>query len=483
MSKRAAWLSFIVVCGWAMSGLAYAQQAQIRQELFAQADQALAAANEAQANVLAPVSYGDAAERYRRAEQNLERGRSLQDIREDLAKATGLFRQSIERAAVARVSLTDSVQARDDALASEAPKYSVELWRDAEETFAEAARRLELGNLNRARRLADDAEEEYRAAELDAIETNYFAATRELIEQAKRQRVERYAPKTLARAEGLLSQAESRLRENRYDTDQPRSLAREARDEAAHSIYLASRVKALSDRDMSAEDLLLEAEQPVRRIAGDLDLVAKFDEGFDGPTAAIVEQIDQLQADSQTLAEREEQVAFLREELSVLEAQLGEESERRQLQEQIQQRFEQLASVFTREEALVLRQGDEVIVRLALNFDSGSAVIKPDYYGLLRRIQSAIDLFPDSRVEVQGHTDSFGDDAFNLKLSQDRSEAVRQYLLANMELGKTEIESVGLGETVPLANNETPEGRARNRRIDLLIQPNMSRLRTALADM
>jgi flagellar motor protein MotB len=50
-----------------------------------------------------------------------------------------------------------------------------------------------------------------------------------------------------------------------------------------------------------------------------------------------------------------------------------------------------------------------------------------------------------------------------------------------MALGATTLDAVGYGETVPLANNETPEGRTRNRRIDLLIQPNMERLRSALA--
>jgi OOP family OmpA-OmpF porin len=459
----------------------FAQQAEVRQELFGAADRAMQEANEAGANVLAPDSYQDASDRYRRAEQNLSRGRSLQDIRTDLAEAVRLFQQAIDRAQIARVSITAAVQAREDAVSAEAQKYSPQLWSDAEETFRDAASRLESGNLNRARNAADDAEREYRAAELDAIETNYLAAARKLIEDAKDQRVDRYAPKTLARAQSLLAQAESELRQNRYDTDYPRSLARQARYEAELSIYLAGKVKAVSDREVTVEDLLIEAQEPISRVAGNLDLVAEFDQGYDAPTQAIIGRIGELLASDQTRREVEEQLAVLETEMTQLETELGQESEQRKLQEQIQRRFQQVAAVFTKEEAQVLRQGDNVIVRLALNFDSGSSVIRPEYFTLLRKIQTAIDVFPDSRVEVQGHTDSFGADDLNLELSEDRAEAVRRYLLANMTLGETAIEAVGFGETSPLANNETAEGRARNRRIDLLIEPNMERLTAALS--
>lgn len=455
------------------------QQAELRAQLFAAADAAMAVANDAQASVLAPASYEQAAQRYRRAEENLSRGRALDDIRADLAEAVGLFQQATERTELARVGLSEAYQARQDALAADAPTYAESNWRDAEVTFADAVRRLEAGNMNRDR--GREAEQEYREAELTAIENNYLSGARRLIEQANDQRVNRYAPKTLARAESLLAEAEERLRTDRYDTDLPRSLAREANYEARHSMYLASRIRAVGDRDITNEDLLLDAEASLMQIAGNLDQVVELDNGFAEPTAAILERIDSLQRDRETLDQREERVAFLEEELARLESQLGEESERRQVQEQIQQRFQQLAAVFTRDEAIVLRRGDDIIVRMSLNFDVGSSVIKPEYFPLLRKIQTAIDVFPGSRVEVQGHTDSFGADEMNLRLSEQRASAVQQYLLANMDdLGATTITAVGYGETVPLASNETPEGRTRNRRIDLLITPDLDALAAAL---
>lgn len=459
-----------------------AQNTALRDRLFAEADRAMQAANELSADVLAPESYEEAAEHYREAESDLERGRDVEDIREALAEASRYFAKAAEAAELARVTLTDAIAAREDARVADAPRFAADQWREAEEEFADAARRLESGRLDRAQRSGESAREQYRAAELLAIEANYLSGARQLIERAHRERVDRHAPKTLAKAESLLAEAETRLRNDRYDTDLPRSLAREANYEARHSMYLARRLEALDDRDITAEELLLESETPLIRIAGQLDLVAELDEGYEPTTNAITAAIDELAADRELLSQRTERLAFLEEEMSRLEAQLGEESERRQLQEQIQQSFEQLAAVFTREEATVLRRGNDVIVRMSLRFESGSAEIKPQYFSLLRKIQTAIDVFPDSRVEIQGHTDSFGADDFNRRLSEERARAVQGYLMANMDhLGATQITAVGYGETVPLANNETREGRARNRRIDLLISPNMDVLMQRLA--
>lgn len=459
-----------------LAGPAFGQDQDLRAQLFAQADAAMKAANQVNANILAPISYETAARHYRDAEDDLKRGRSLDGIRADLANAVTSFNQAAEATKLTRVTLSDAIAARDDAAEAEADKFAGEPWRDAEQTFAGAARRLEDGNLNRARRDAGTAEEKYREAELMAIDTNYLSGARTRIAEAQKQRVKRYAPKTLAKAERLLEEAESSLRRDRYDTDYPRTLAREANYEAQHSMYLANRIKSVNDKNLSEEDLLLEAETPLIQVAGELDLVAEFDEGFEKPAASIVEAIESLRADRETLAQRDERITFLENEMASLEAQLGEESEQRKVQDEIQQRFQRIAAVFTKDEAQVLRRGNDVIVRMGLNFDSGSSVIKPEYFTLLRKIQTAIDVFPGSQVEVQGHTDSFGADEFNLDLSDQRARSVQQYLLANMELGSSTIDAVGYGESVPLANNETPEGRARNRRIDLLIKPDLEAL-------
>lgn len=448
-------------------------QVDLRESLFAQADEALKAANEARANILAPKNYADAARHYRDAEDKLQRGRSIESIKKDLESAAVSLRLAVDATRIAGVTLTSAIQARNDANEADAAKFASELWREAEEKFASAAMRLEDGNVNSARSRASDAEKLYRDAELAAIKGNYLDETRRLISQADDDRVERYAPKTLSKAKALLMQAEKALTENRYDTDEPRSLARQAKYEAKHAIYLANTLKPLRDRNASLEDFALANEKPVEYIAAILDLVAQMDQGFDATTQEIATKISELQKNSYELSERRNQIMELEAELQNLEQQLGTQSQRLAAQEQQRQRFRKIESSFGPGEAQILTQGQNVLIRpIGLVFASGSAQIEVQYFDLLRKVQDALRVFPDTIVVVEGHTDSFGGDETNLKLSHDRAEAVRAYLLANMrDLSPADIRAEGFGESRPVANNETVEGREKNRRIDLVIRP------------
>lgn len=469
--RRAGQLAALLLLGAGISvGLA---QDDLRETLFAEADEALKAANEVRANILAPKSYGEASEAYRSAEDKLRRGRSIDRIQSDLNKAQAALQSAVAATRLANITLTTAIQARDDAEAANAKTFAADQWRQAEVKFASAATRLEDGNVNAAKSRGREAEELYRTAELAAIQANYLDETRRLIAQAKDDRVARYAPKTLARAEALLSQAERALAQDRYDTDEPRSLAREAKYEAKHAMYLARKLKPVRDRDVSLEDFALSAERPIVKIAGSLDLVAELDEGFEGPTDAVIGRIEELQKDSYELSERRTQIAGLEEEIQRLEKELGVQSDRLAAQETQRRKLRQIEGMFDPEEAQVFTQGQNILIRpIGLVFATGSAQIETQYFSLLRKVQDALRLFPDSLIIVEGHTDSFGSDATNLKLSQDRAEAVSEYLLANMrDLEPTDVEPVGFGESRPFANNETVEGRAKNRRIDIVIRP------------
>ena len=450
-----------------------AAQDDLRDTLFTQADDALKAANEARANILAPKNYAEAAAAYRSAEDKLQRGRSIDSIKSDLDDAAKALRKAVDATRLANVTLASAIQARNDAVEANAEKFASKEWREAEVKFASAAKRLEDGNVNASKSRANDAEGLFRSAELAAIKANYLDETRRLIGQAKDARVDRYAPKTLAKAEVLLSQAEKALTEDRYDTDEPRSLARQAKYEVKHAMYLARELKPVRDRDVSLEDFALANEVPIVSIAGSLDLVAELDEGFDAPTNAIIGRVEDLQKESYELSERRSQIFELENELQNLEKELGVQSDRLAAQEAQRRKFRQIESTFDAGEAQVLTQGQNILVRpIGLVFSSGSAQIETEYFSLLRKVQDAIRVFPDSHIVVEGHTDSFGGDATNLELSQARAEAVREYLLANMrDLPASDVESVGYGESRPVANNETVEGRAKNRRIDVVIRP------------
>lgn len=446
---------------------------ELKDTLFASSTSALKEANKYQGSILAPVSYGKGADLYREAEKRYENNQKVARIEQDLTQAAAHFRQAAKVAKIAQLTFKTTLQARSDAISVGAEKLSPAEWKKAETKFLLASRTLETGNMARAKSRATEAEQIYRDAELIAIKGNYLNQTRDMIAKANKLKVKKYAPKTLERATKLLIAAEKELSENRYDTDYPRSLVKEAFYQAKHSIYLAKQLEALNKKQISAEQLILNMETPVASIAGNLDLVAEFDQGFEGPVAAINEKIEALQNDSYELGELKVRTEKLESDYALLENKSGIQSERLLLEEQARERIQRVTEYFRKDEAVVLSQGNNVLIRVVgLNFNPGSAQINTANYGLLNKLEQAINLYSDYTVVVEGHTDSFGSDASNQALSLDRARAVRQYFLVNMDnFSASRSEAFGYGESRPIANNETPEGRKRNRRIDLLLKP------------
>jgi outer membrane protein OmpA-like peptidoglycan-associated protein len=377
------------------------------------------------------------------------------------------------------------MKARKDAQKTESAKFSSKLWTEAEQKFNEGARELEDGDVNKAREKAGDAEKLYRKAELTAIKANYLDETRNLLKQAEKKDVKDRAPKTLKLSQEMVKQADKELNENRYDTDVARGLAQRAHYEAKHAIYLASAIKQMEDNDQHWEDLMLASEIPLKQIADNTNQASSFDTGFGKTTDEIVAYItvyqDSVTRLSQDLAWYQEKSGLQEARVMELEKQLGSQArEKSSLAQQIasqaktQEVFAKLERTFSREEALVLRDGNDIIIRLVgLNFPSAAATIEQKSFGLLTKVRDAIKSFPESTVSVLGHTDSYGSDEKNLQLSQERADAVKQYLLANFKSTASQFEASGYGESKPIANNETKDGRAANRRVEVVIHPNM----------
>ncbi len=474
-------LALVLAACFVLAGQAAGQD--LRATLFGEVDAVMAQGTAARADILAPKSWGSGMEKYASAERKFADGKNIDDIKKDLSAASGSFRSAIKATDLAALTLATPLKARDDAAKVEAAKSAATLWSQAEAKFAEAGRKLEEGNVNDARKRGTEAETLYRDAELSAIKTSFFDETRKLLAKADQEKVEKYAPTTLARSVSLLAEAETALNENRYDIDRPRTLAMEARYEALHALQLAKMVKLIDDKTMSREELILTAEAPLIRVAGALDVQVGFDEGFNRPTDRIVTTIEGQQAAQDSLAnevrDRDARVTALTDQVAQLEKKLGGVSESQQaLQAQVEaqamasRRFAQVEQKFTREEARVLREGGDVVIRLlGMSFSSGQSEIRPDHFALLTKVKEAIAMYPGAKISIDGHTDAYGTDESNLKLSQTRANAVAQYLLANSSLSAADVQAVGYGETKPIANNETKEGREKNRRIDVVITP------------
>jgi outer membrane protein OmpA-like peptidoglycan-associated protein len=115
-------------------------------------------------------------------------------------------------------------------------------------------------------------------------------------------------------------------------------------------------------------------------------------------------------------------------------------------------------------------RGDVITVSGAVLFAHGSAEIQPAARETLDRVAAVLRTVPGRHVVVEGYTDSTGDPGVNDRLSVARAEAVQKYLAAE-GVGSSRVSTQGFGPRQPVATNTTPEGRAANRRVEIVIQP------------
>lgn len=108
---------------------------------------------------------------------------------------------------------------------------------------------------------------------------------------------------------------------------------------------------------------------------------------------------------------------------------------------------------------------DSVEITLAVQFDTNSSVVKPQYYDDIKRVAVFMSQYEGTQVVVQGHTDSRGSAAYNESLSQRRAAAVAQVLINQHGVSASRVSAKGFGESSPIASNDTKEGRAENRRV------------------
>jgi outer membrane protein OmpA-like peptidoglycan-associated protein len=129
--------------------------------------------------------------------------------------------------------------------------------------------------------------------------------------------------------------------------------------------------------------------------------------------------------------------------------------------------------------AEVQRRDDSLLVNFhsSLLFATGKSHLEPGAYDRLRALARTLNNYPKSRVIIKGHTDSVGEEAYNQRLSESRADTVRNFLIAE-GVASARITAIGFGENMPLTTNDTAEGRAQNRRVEVEIRPDEEVMRS-----
>ena len=447
-------------------------------------------AREENASTYAPRNYQKGMEILQDAKARELKKNKIDIICKKTLQAENYFSDSIESAKMAQMILSTSIISRQNAANVNAEKLANAIWSKAERSFDEAIRNNERGNSDRSKALNEETTILYEMAELVAIKNLYLNSTRTLIANAEELKASRYAPITLEKAKNLLRKAEDLLDQNRYETEVPLDIVKQANYEAKRTIYLATLTKDIRDKEMTVERLILNWEKTLIQIASAADIAPVMVDGYSELEQQLTTYILNLQhlnneliQDKQVLIQDQKdnliQLADMEEEIRALDRRLGGATaekealiQRLEAQARIKEQFEKVEKMFNSKEVRVFRENNNVILRLiTLTFESGKSKLLAESFDLLAKVEKAIDVYPESELIIEGHTDSLGDDDFNQKLSQDRAESVLKYMVNAMRIPSYRLIATGYGETNPIANNETESGRSKNRRIDIIIIP------------
>lgn len=209
-----------------------------------------------------------------------------------------------------------------------------------------------------------------------------------------------------------------------------------------------------------------EAEAAVRRaeMAGSRDDTEREHLGYLAEVKVEIARAEaerkQAEARTQALAvEREQQEIAARERAA--EEQARAEAARRAEQDALRAEMEALKFKEVERGFVLTLSGGTL-------FASGKWDIKPGVAKNLDRVAEFLVKYPERKVTIEGHTDSQGNDDYNLKLSQRRADSVTKYLVGH-GVAPERITSVGKGESLPVADNKTAEGRQHNRRVEIVI--------------
>jgi OmpA-OmpF porin, OOP family len=436
----------------------------------------LNAAYKNQLNDLAPTWFAKAESSLGEAKKGLEKGDELSKILDNIANGQAQLKKAEEISQITRTSLADVIKSRELARQAGAAKLGDD-YTSAEKRFLSLTEAIERGDLGYAEKREAALAETFRSLEMRAIKDETLGEVRTLIERAKNNRVDKIAPQSFNISQNKLSEADAFITEHPYEKEMMRQKADEA-------LFMSQRMFQVADqsekfKNLKPEETTLWMENILYEITAKLAATDMRNQTYDIQVKNIVGSIDSLQKDRQFMSDK---VKLLQAEIETKNSQISELEGKTLEQQKVKERlaaekrfnelFTEVQNLFSPDEAEVYKKGDSLVIRLrAIQFPVGKSVIMPENYPLISKIQQSIRTFGEPDVIIEGHTDSTGSAEVNELLSQERAESVRQYLLANKTLSNDRIVAVGYGSSKPLASNETEEGRAVNRRIDVIIKP------------
>ena len=404
------------------------------------------AAQQDQLDVLADDAFAKGSVYLEDAQRGLKQGDAAGSVLENAGIAKAFFQDARDIADARRTLASRILEARESAL-----QAGVRNSDDLVETLVDIDDELKSDTKQFSRALSPEDfsayQKQYLALETRAVQHRELSGARQAIEQATDDNAKKLAPESL-RAASL-----------DYET----AMNTIAQSPRSPSIYKKSVDAALASATQLVDvmNVILGAKGTPEHIA--LQIV-KQKRALGELTTSVGRLEANLKTTQQTLEEKEGALKSTEAVLKTQEEQLAMAS----TQVRFQQAMEEARKMIPQSDALVYQQGNKLVFRLKrINFRSGAAVIPESSRPLITQVDSIIKKLNADNVVVQGHTDSVGSAEVNQRLSKERATAVAMYL--HSLGGGYKLMYAGYGESQPIASNETEEGRATNRRVDLVV--------------
>ena len=458
----------------------------------------IAEAKQNQVHVLSPNWYSQAEESYIKAKKGIDEGTEISKILENIVKAEKALQNAEETTKISRTMLPEVIESRNKAHSAGAADLGQE-YDAVEKQFLKLTQAIENNNLGSAKRKAPKVNDAYLALELSAIKVGTINKVRPVIEQAEKEKAQKYVPQSLSLAKKYLDDTDNFITQNRYAKEEINQKVQESMFIARRTLVLNNQSKKLET--MELEEIALWMENNLHKVTTQLSAQDMRNRSENIQVENILGSVKSLQAENRSLNEQlisqqhefqkesasyQSNIAILNQRIAAMEGSVKKVqkaksellAEQRAIEQKLiaerefNKKFLEVQTFFRTNEAEVYKQRNQLVIRLkAIRFPIGTAIIMPENYALLSKVQRAIQTFDEPSIVIEGHTDSTGMDEANQILSKQRAEAVRDYLVANKTIPIDKIHYKGYGSTRPLASNTTPEGRAINRRIDVLINP------------
>ncbi len=309
-----------------------------------------------------------------------------------------------------------------------------------------------------------------QAAGSDKYATASFQKAQQLLQEAEeshkhkaeRKSVDMIAREAVQTAQDARSITMKRLDEERQEAERKAAEAREAlakqqaadAEKAKLEAQLAEERAARDKADAEAARAAALVHQQEAEKAAELASQQKSAaEATAAQAAQQAAQAEQMAAQQKAAAEADAQ----RAKLAAAQA----ESEKAELRKQLLQQLSSILQTHDTVRGLIVNMSDVL-------FDTGSYTLKPGAREKLAKISGILLAYPALKVQVEGHTDSVGSDEFNQRLSEQRAESVREYLV-DQQVPANAVTAFGFGNSRPVATNDTAEGRQQNRRVELVV--------------